>query len=141
MILSKKSSYARIETFQIETVKATSNRHHLIKVTSIISKVLKIWRPLPMDSPTSRGCKYSTFSYHHHSIKASSPHHQIVIFMISITKILYIVLQAKANSITDASLESSRRMMGMLMEVGEMKMEKKMMSMTMVMIMVIMMGC
>ena len=96
-----------------------------------------------MDSPTSRGCKYSTFSYHHLSIaiQASSPHHQIIIFMISITKILYIVLQAKANSITDASLESSRRMMGMLMEVGEMKMEKKMTIVMMVMIMVIMMGC
>ena len=48
-------------------------------------------------------------------------------YNISITRIIPLIvnvtiLQAKANAISDASLESSRRMMGMLMEVTRMTM-------------------
>ena len=42
------------------------------------------------------------------------------------------ILQAKANAISDASLESSRRMMGMLMEVTMMTMMIIMMVMVVV---------
>ena len=58
-------------------------------------------------------------------------------YNISITRIIPLIvnvtiLQAKANAISDASLESSRRMMGILMEVTRMTMMMTMRAMVVV---------